>query len=84
MDGPDRAEFEDCFDGFLVGKRYLNHDRDPPYAVQFTETLAAAGPIARPKQPYVDCYVLDANQAAVLIWTRKNSRGHGRLNTGPI
>ncbi len=32
----------DCFDGFLVGKRYLIHDRDPLYTAQFVETLAAA------------------------------------------
>ncbi len=33
----------DCFDGFLNGKRYLIHDRDPLYTAQFTETLAACG-----------------------------------------
>ena len=33
----------DCFDGFLVGKRYLIHDRDPLYTAQFTKTLATAG-----------------------------------------
>ncbi len=33
----------DCFDGFLVGKRYLIHDRDPLYTAQFTNTLATAG-----------------------------------------
>jgi len=33
----------DCFAGFLNGKRYLIHDRDPLYTAQFTKTLAAAG-----------------------------------------
>ena len=33
----------DCFDGFLVGKRSLIHDRDPLYTAQFTKKLAAAG-----------------------------------------
>ena len=33
----------DCLDGFLNGKRYLIHDRDPLYTAQFTSTLAAAG-----------------------------------------
>lgn len=33
----------DCFDGFLVGKRHLIHDRDPLYTAQFTQTLAGAG-----------------------------------------
>ena len=33
----------DCVSGFLVGKRYLIHDRDPLYTAQFTKTLAAAG-----------------------------------------
>ena len=33
----------DCFDGFLNGKRFLIHDRDPLYTAQFTETLEACG-----------------------------------------
>ncbi len=33
----------DCVDGFLNGKRYLIHDRDPLYTAQFTETLATCG-----------------------------------------
>jgi len=33
----------DCCAGFLNGKRYLIHDRDPLYTAQFTSTLAAAG-----------------------------------------
>ncbi len=33
----------DCFSGFLIGKRYLIHDRDPLYTAQFTMTLAASG-----------------------------------------
>lgn len=33
----------DCCDGFLVGKRYLIHDRDPLYTIQFTATLATTG-----------------------------------------
>jgi transposase InsO family protein len=33
----------DCCAGFLDGKRYLIHDRDPLYTAQFTSTLAAAG-----------------------------------------
>ncbi len=33
----------DCFDGFLLRKRYLIHDRDPLYSAQFTNTLATAG-----------------------------------------
>ena len=30
-------------DGFLVGKEYLIHDRDPLFTQEFQETLAAAG-----------------------------------------
>ncbi len=30
-------------EGFLVGKRYLIHDRDPLFTQEFQETLAAAG-----------------------------------------
>lgn len=33
----------DCFNGFLLGKRYLIHDRDPLYTEQFTATLASVG-----------------------------------------
>ena len=33
----------DDVDGFLVGKRYLIHDRDPLFTQEFRETLAAAG-----------------------------------------
>jgi transposase InsO family protein len=41
----------DCCAGFLHGKRYVIHDRDPLYTAQFTKTLAAAG---------VDCVKLPA------------------------
>ena len=30
-------------DGFLVGKRFLIHDRDPLFTAEFRETLVAAG-----------------------------------------
>ena len=33
----------DDADGFLVGKKYLIHDRDPLFTQEFGETLAAAG-----------------------------------------
>jgi putative transposase len=33
----------DVGDGFLTGKRYLIHDRDPPFTIAFRETLASAG-----------------------------------------
>ena len=33
----------DASDGFLTGKRFLIHDRDPLFTVAFGETLAAAG-----------------------------------------
>jgi hypothetical protein len=33
----------DVEDGFLVGKRYLIHNRDPLFTAEFRETLAAAG-----------------------------------------
>jgi len=32
----------DVEDGFLVGKKYLIHDRDPLFTAEFRETLAAA------------------------------------------
>ena len=33
----------DVEDGFLVGKKFLIHDRDPLFTTEFRETLAAAG-----------------------------------------
>ena len=33
----------DASDGFLLGKRFLIHDRDPLFTLAFRETLAAAG-----------------------------------------
>jgi putative transposase len=33
----------DDADGFLMGKRYLIHDRDPLYTAEFLETLGSAG-----------------------------------------
>ncbi len=33
----------DDVDGFLMGKRYLIHDRDPLYAAEFLGTLGTAG-----------------------------------------
>jgi hypothetical protein len=33
----------DVGDGFLTGKRFLIHDRDPLFTVAFCDTLASAG-----------------------------------------
>ena len=33
----------DAEEGFLVGKRYLIHDRDPQFTAEFLETLGASG-----------------------------------------
>ena len=33
----------DTAEGFLVGKRYLIHDRDPLFTAEFLETLATSG-----------------------------------------
>ncbi len=49
----------DCCNGFLNGKRYLIHDRDPLYTTQFTETLAATGVRCvklPPKSPNLNAY----------------------------
>ncbi len=35
--------FSDAAEGFLVGKRYLIHDRDPLFTAEFLATLAASG-----------------------------------------
>jgi hypothetical protein len=36
-------QLTDAVDGFLVGKRFLLHDRDPLFAAAFRETLATTG-----------------------------------------
>jgi hypothetical protein len=36
-------QLTDAVDGFLVGKRFLLHDRDPLFTETFRETLAATG-----------------------------------------
>ena len=49
----------DCVDGFLLGKRYLIHDRDPLYTAQFTEMLASCGVLCvklPPKSPNLNAY----------------------------
>ncbi len=49
----------DYADGFLVGDRYLIHDRDPLYTAQFTKTLAAVGVRCvklPPKSPNLNAY----------------------------
>jgi transposase InsO family protein len=38
-----RRNVTDASDGFLKGKRYLIHDRDPLFISAFRETLASAG-----------------------------------------
>jgi putative transposase len=50
MTEPDSAWVQQCgrqvtdpVDGFLAGKRFLLHDRDPLFTEVFQETLAAAG-----------------------------------------
>ena len=49
----------DASDGFLMGKRFLIHDRDPLFTVAFRETLAAAGvQVVRlpPRSPNLNAY----------------------------
>jgi putative transposase len=49
----------DASDGFLTGKRFLIHDRDPLFTLAFRETLAAAGiQVVRlpPRSPNLNAY----------------------------
>src|SRR5882762_9784933 len=49
----------DAGDGFLMGKRFLIHDRDPLFTAAFRETLAAAGvQVVRlpPRSPNLNAY----------------------------
>ncbi len=49
----------DAVDGFLASKRYLIHDRDPLFTLEFRETLAAAGvEVVRlpPRSPNLNAY----------------------------
>jgi len=49
----------DCVDGFLNGKRYLIHDRDPLYTAQFVNTLKTSSVWCiklPPKSPNLNAY----------------------------
>lgn len=49
----------DSVDGLLVGKRYLIHDRDPLFTVEFLSALADAGVESvklPPQSPNLNCY----------------------------
>jgi putative transposase len=49
----------DASDGCLTGKRFVIHDRDPPFTLAFRETLAAAGVQAirlPPRSPNLNAY----------------------------
>ncbi len=49
----------DAMDGFFAGKRYLIHDRDPPYTKRFLSILAAAGTESLklpPRSPILNAY----------------------------
>jgi putative transposase len=49
----------DSVDGFLVGKRYLIHDRDPLFTAEFLETLVASGVKSvrlPPRSPNLNAY----------------------------
>ena len=49
----------DTVDGILAGKRYLIHDRDPLFTVEFLSTLEAAGikPVKLPpRSPNLNAY----------------------------
>ena len=49
----------DASDGFLTGKRFLIHDRDPRFTLTFRETLAAADvQVVRlpPRSPNLNAY----------------------------
>ena len=49
----------DAFEGFLLGKRYLIHDRDPLFTKRFRETLEAADVESLrlpPKSPNLNAY----------------------------
>ncbi len=49
----------DVEDGFLAGKKYLIHDRDPLFTAEFRETLASAGvEVVRlpPRSPNLNAY----------------------------
>jgi hypothetical protein len=43
MDGKVARNLSDDVEGFLMGKRYLIHDRDPLYTAEFLGTLGSAG-----------------------------------------
>ena len=49
----------DAAEGFLIGKRYLIHDRDPLFTAEFLEILAATGVQSvklPPRSPNLNAY----------------------------
>jgi transposase InsO family protein len=59
VDEPDRRNLTDAEEGILTGKRYLIHDRDPLFTVEFLDMLADAGVESvklPPRSPNLNAY----------------------------
>ena len=46
----------DAAEGFLIGKRYLIHDRDPLFTAEFLEILKSTGVKLPPCSPNLNAY----------------------------
>src|SRR5262245_31271773 len=76
----------DVADGFLIGKRFLIHDRDPRFTLAFRETLAAADVQAvrlPPRSPNLNAYAERFVRTINLrshVWTGSFSSGKHRFD----
>ncbi len=71
----------DAFDGFLLGKRYLTHDRDPLFTKGFRDILAPAGvesvrlpPRSPNLNPHAERFVLSIKSECIDLLILFNER----------
>jgi putative transposase len=70
-------QLTDPFDGFLLGKRYLLHDRDTTFTQAFDGLLKASGvePIVLPpRSPNLNAYVERLSLSRFMIYCASNER----------
>jgi hypothetical protein len=80
VDEPDDRNLTDVGDGFLTGKRFLIHDRDPRFTLAFRETLATADvQVARLPPPVAESQCLRgalcANHLGIMSGSDNSGRG---------
>jgi putative transposase len=64
-------QLTDPFDGFLVGKRYLLHDRDTKFTAAFDALLKASGVeplLLPPRSPNLNAYCGPSARSKRKLW----------------